>query len=268
VRALIALVALVGCAKSLDQLDGFKCTSAGLCPTGFSCVDDQCHEARIDGPCRITGWADPCSTTTGAAFCLITNANEATGFCEPDCVASGCDTGRVCVTVAGALHSVCLPAPTPNCAVGFTGMQLASGMACVPAPLPKEDEPCADTILCGLNGGPASKCSYNRCVQPCATTSDCNMNGDVGRTCIDGGCLPSCSDVSPCASTSRCSAGVCLGTEHRPDGATCVHPYECESNMCVNGTFNTGSYAGCGSTCTTSCSPGFVCVEGQCLIDL
>lgn len=231
----VALGAVLGCAKDLSALSPFPCARDQTCPLGLVCVPGVgCTAARLDGLCSPE---TDCSLAGGS--CLL-------GICAQPC-APGCPAGRVCARVGGEEACVVDCAGGSACAPGLACKSLWYGdrRGCLPAD--RTPTACLGTVpeakpVCGRDSFNVTCANGNTC----AENSSCLSSG-TSCDCNPGFIAWSCANDQPCSSSNRCSFPNwwCL-----PEGL---------SSSCVkNASFTPGRYQ-CAdgrevrATCETSC---------------
>ena len=272
---LAALVAVVGC-RRLETKDGFPCSTAGECPSSYTCATDhKCYrgQQKADGgPDGLPG--DVLDGPTGVD--VSTNKDGLGPDADPGIVAppGSVETGQPCAVNADCGSSFC--ANGVCCATACDGIC----MACAAPYTGKENGTCAPTNggmdpdddcqaaapeTCGDDGwcdgaGACRKFGSNQiCAESACTgsmfvaTRTCDGAGacapaqatDCGTSpCALTGCATPCQLDAECGPTAYCGGGTCK--VKKTSGTSCDGATECGSGFCADGVC-------CETACTGAC---------------
>ena len=236
---------------SCKKIGGQSCTTGTECASTY-CVDNVCCGSSACDDCSS------CNLTGSLGTCHAVADGTTDGACTT--AGSAC-FGGICKSINGQACS-----PPGNCGSGYC----VDGYCC--------DSACGATCWsCNVAGkvGTCSKVPANVADGTCPGTCTgavasglCDGSGtcitagtncaSTGHICNSGLCTTSCAVDSDCATGYYCSGTSCVAL--KGNGATCLHPSECSSGVCIsNGTSNICCHTSCTeATCgnTAMCAVG------------
>lgn len=219
-RALVlfALVLAAGCNTNVRfDPEGYRCDPGGVCPNGYTCVDDVCRRAGT-GPCdgfacdqppaaecadgqTLRTFAGRCDSSSGQPTCQYEPVDTtcadgcANGACVDPCASVSCvtpppiacvdaNTLRTFAQTGTCAGGTCTYAPTDsNCPNGCVagecrGADLCAGKTCTTPPMPV----CMNTVQRTFDATGTCEPTTGQCQYP-ATDTPC-PNGCVAGLCV------------------------------------------------------------------------------------
>ena len=241
--------------KSVDALvilggNGGACTSASNCNNGH-CVDGVC----CDQPC--SGTCESCKVAGSIGTCSPIPMNtDPDNECGAKIVNVAPDGGMVSTTDdAGTSDGGTDDAGPPPAPMPDGGIQI-NAVACAGT--------CSGSRSCTFPGATTS-CGVPFCsAAPQVTSFACDGTGGCGQaanmctdyTCGDGKCKAICNNDADCQEQNFCNLNINKCVLKKDNGATCVMPSECKSNVCALGGVCCNSQCDAPNSCTNNGSVG------------
>lgn len=202
---------------------GTLCASSNLCVVNTTCDGAFASAASCTGP----GVLCPTQPCRGPAYC-----NNGTGLCNSQPLAFGtpCDDGSPCTqgttcsmiaTCGGGYPALTCPDNPPTCYQYTLQALNASTCACVLVPR-ANGTGCDDGQICTVD----DVCTAGTCAGTPTTCPGDDCNFPLGVCSPTTGCLNPRADYLPCNSTcvidGQCQTGVCLGGTFNAANPACV----------------------------------------------
>src|SRR5688572_11439860 len=252
---LILVALLQACSTDGPSANGFRCSTAGTCPSGYTCIEDRCWKGGL----RPDGDAAQEAVDATAPADTVPAPGDSLG-------AANFDASLMDGTPPGDGPGFDVPAAE---AAGDARGQVTDGQLAPDAPTssidaPADAMPSPDLVPTGApNGSPCSRrqdCSSGFCA-PDGTCCDsdctaaceaCNVAGDLGR-CTRGPSgqprgKPACAGAGECGGSCNGSSPTCVFPTSACGIPSCSGNVLTKSGTCNGaGTCSSGGTQDCGA---------------------
>ena len=277
---MVFLASLAGCSNDGLTTNGFRCSTAGACPSGFTCLEGLCWKGGVRPDAQAAQEGADAAPSIGdrdaGAGLGDSRAAPSADLALPDGTTADARaeaTVDVAVDAPGRVPDgppgADISAPIPDALLPSPDVLTPPDVGPAGAP---NGSPCTRRQDCASGScAPDGTCCDNDCQAACEA---CNIAGSVGRctrvtsgqphgkpACAGSGeCAGSCTGASPACvfPTSACGTASCSGNVLTKPG-TCNGSGTCSSG----GTQDCGGFRCAGTTCKTTCASEGDCAAGH-----